>query len=369
MNDYTSYSAFINNDKSHGEPCAHTGLGIRCDDQAINLDEAQYPRTWSDNNNVDQLLSADTFDINNVPDLGILDFPCTNSTNINDDTTIIEATDSFLAQDPGYFFSPESMHSTRILPKQNCSSRSLSSSPCRLDGPSWGYTKIIPPSPSKLESGGSGSSSDVNDSFIYYSVDSSCSPFDLPTPLSEPLDRFSGQAATTMYSPDQMANAATPDYRPRVYSHLPPKPTLQDHPTPHFPQISASSSSHHIPTPSSPLKQIKKRRHTEARISMAQLYDRMGLADDPTEAGRRESCIMELLRKAGFEIGHKTWIRDTDESTRTRIIQDIFISTYDEFGYDKDLLELIVRRSAYYQMQRRLRQIRKRKKDMAAAKQ
>jgi hypothetical protein len=85
----------------------------------------------------------------------------------------------------------------------------------------------------------------------------------------------------------------------------------------------------------------------------------MGLDNNSSEARTRERRILGLLQKEGFALGERTWIRDTDEKQRKQIIDEIHRQTFNDYGYGKDLLELIVRRGTYYVMQGRLRRLRR----------
>lgn len=106
------------------------------------------------------------------------------------------------------------------------------------------------------------------------------------------------------------------------------------------------------------------RKQSESRISLPSLYIRMGLGHDHDTARTREQRILGILREEGFMLGERTWIRDTTENERNRIIDEIYNQTHAEYGYGKDLIEVIVRRGSYYLMQGRLRRIRRGKKAM-----
>ncbi|KAA8909739.1 hypothetical protein TRICI_004388 [Trichomonascus ciferrii] len=101
------------------------------------------------------------------------------------------------------------------------------------------------------------------------------------------------------------------------------------------------------------------RKPSDTRITLPELYERMGLGDNHTEARKREQRILELLRESGFKLGEQTWVRDTQEADRKKIIEELYSVTYPEYGYSKELIELIVRRGCYYVMQGRLRKLRK----------
>ncbi|ODQ68825.1 hypothetical protein LIPSTDRAFT_7384, partial [Lipomyces starkeyi NRRL Y-11557] len=75
----------------------------------------------------------------------------------------------------------------------------------------------------------------------------------------------------------------------------------------------------------------------------------------------REQHILGILQDQGFPLGERTWIRDTEEKERRRIIEEIYRQTRDLYGYERSLLEVIVRRGAYYLMQGRLRRLRRSK--------
>ncbi|KAK9453957.1 hypothetical protein V1511DRAFT_451820, partial [Dipodascopsis uninucleata] len=104
------------------------------------------------------------------------------------------------------------------------------------------------------------------------------------------------------------------------------------------------------------------RKQSESRIPLPDLHARMGLAHDPEEARSREQHILGILQEQGFPLGERTWIRDTEEKERLRIIEEIYKRTYDLYGYERSLLEVIVRRGAYYLMQGRLRRLRRSKR-------
>ncbi|KAK9476955.1 hypothetical protein V1514DRAFT_145411 [Lipomyces japonicus] len=103
----------------------------------------------------------------------------------------------------------------------------------------------------------------------------------------------------------------------------------------------------------------KFRKPSESRIPLHELHARMGLTHDPEEARSREQHILCLLQSQGFPLGYKTWIRDTDEVSRRKIVNEIFIQTKSSYNYEPALLEVIIRRGAYYLMQSRLRRIRR----------
>ncbi|ANB11925.1 hypothetical protein AWJ20_152 [Sugiyamaella lignohabitans] len=104
------------------------------------------------------------------------------------------------------------------------------------------------------------------------------------------------------------------------------------------------------------------RKHSESRMSLPELYNLMGLGHNPTEARTREKRVLDLLQKEGFLLGQRTWIRDTEQAERQRIIDNIYAITNKDYHYTKDLIELIIRRGTYYVMQGRLRRIRRNKR-------
>jgi hypothetical protein len=106
------------------------------------------------------------------------------------------------------------------------------------------------------------------------------------------------------------------------------------------------------------------RKQSESRIALPELYKRMGLGDNHDEARVREQRILNILRREGFQLGEQTWIRDTTEKERKRIIDTILHETQPEYGYSRELIEVVVRRGSYYLMQGRLRRIRRGKKAM-----
>lgn len=106
------------------------------------------------------------------------------------------------------------------------------------------------------------------------------------------------------------------------------------------------------------------RKQSESRIALPELYKRMGLGDNHDEARVREQRILNILRREGFQLGEQTWIRDTTEQERKRIIDTIVNETRPDYGYPRELIEVVVRRGSYYLMQGRLRRIRRGKKAM-----
>ena len=106
-------------------------------------------------------------------------------------------------------------------------------------------------------------------------------------------------------------------------------------------------------------KPKRPRKQSESRISLPELFIRMGLADNHEVARKREQRVLNLLRQQGFKLGERTWIRDTTEQERRQIIDEIYRQTFDEYGYGKDLIEVIIRRGSYYLMQGRLRRLRR----------
>lgn len=123
---------------------------------------------------------------------------------------------------------------------------------------------------------------------------------------------------------------------------------------------SSSSSSLDNSSACSGSKPIRKQ--SESRISLPELYQRMGLGHDHDTARSREQRILTILKKEGFRLGERTWIRDTSEKERRRMINEIYRQTYPDYHYSKELIEVIVRRGSYYLMQGRLRRIRRGKK-------
>lgn len=133
-----------------------------------------------------------------------------------------------------------------------------------------------------------------------------------------------------------------------------------------LPAPPAQSSSSNSSTAMSPSNTQAKplRKQSESRISLPELYIRMGLGHDHEEARIREQRILGILRAEGFKLGERTWIRDTTEHDRRRIIDTICRQTYNDYKYPRELIEVIVRRGSYYLMQGRLRRIRRGKKAM-----
>lgn len=109
------------------------------------------------------------------------------------------------------------------------------------------------------------------------------------------------------------------------------------------------------------------RKQSESRLSLPSLYARMGLANDHVLAREREQRVLHILQREGFKLGERTWIRDTTEKERKRIIDCIWNETFDDYGYGRELLEVIVRRGSYYLMQGRLRRIRRGRRAMLKA--
>ncbi|KAK9248771.1 hypothetical protein V1506DRAFT_202532 [Lipomyces tetrasporus] len=117
-----------------------------------------------------------------------------------------------------------------------------------------------------------------------------------------------------------------------------------------------------VPSSTTPARPPRApRKQSESRIPLPDLHARMGLAHDPDEARAREQHILGILQDQGFPLGERTWIRDTEEKDRRRIIEEIYRQTRDLYGYERSLLEVIVRRGAYYLMQGRLRRLRRSK--------
>lgn len=110
------------------------------------------------------------------------------------------------------------------------------------------------------------------------------------------------------------------------------------------------------------------RNRSISKMPLTKLYKMMGLENDHVKAKWREECIMDIVRAEGFDVGNQTWIRDTEDSTRKRIIESIYRQTK-EFGYNCELLEIIVRRGTYARMQSRLRQRRRHNKRTMALRQ
>lgn len=101
------------------------------------------------------------------------------------------------------------------------------------------------------------------------------------------------------------------------------------------------------------------RRRSISKMPLSQLYQVMGLSHNHGEALEREERIMLLLERHGFEVGEKTWIRDTEESQRRAILDSIYTETFKNYGYSKRLLEAIIRRGTYARMQSNLRRRRR----------
>jgi hypothetical protein len=126
-------------------------------------------------------------------------------------------------------------------------------------------------------------------------------------------------------------------------------------------------SQHDLAIASHPSPPRSQRKQSESRISLPELYKKMGLENDHAEAKVREERILGLLRAEGFDLGSRTWVRDTPQKDRAHIIDRIYEQTIDEFGFDKALIEIIVRRAIYYTQQGRLRKIRRKMKSHSVA--
>lgn len=98
-----------------------------------------------------------------------------------------------------------------------------------------------------------------------------------------------------------------------------------------------------------------------SKMPLAQMYAMMGLAHNHNLAKEREERVINIVRAEGFNVGSQTWIRDTEETERFRIINSILYQCK-SWGYDKSLIEIIVRRGTYSRMQSKLRQERRMKK-------
>lgn len=101
-----------------------------------------------------------------------------------------------------------------------------------------------------------------------------------------------------------------------------------------------------------------------SRISLPKLYALMNLSHNPDLANQRINTILQLLEAQGFLLTKQTWIRDTTKQQRQRIIRHIRDTTFAEFGYTEELIEIVIKRNSYYLMQGKLRKIRRRKKKM-----
>ncbi|ODV96187.1 hypothetical protein PACTADRAFT_33366 [Pachysolen tannophilus NRRL Y-2460] len=104
------------------------------------------------------------------------------------------------------------------------------------------------------------------------------------------------------------------------------------------------------------------RRHSDSRLSLAELTSFLKLGDDLKETATREKNILTVLKdELGFELGLKTWIRDTSLAKRVQLIENLteIVENRYHYGYDKKIIEVIVRRASYYTMQGRLRRERR----------
>lgn len=94
-----------------------------------------------------------------------------------------------------------------------------------------------------------------------------------------------------------------------------------------------------------------------SKIPLHMLHAIMGISDQYI-GKHHEDYIMWLLRQEGFHVGFQTWIRDTPEATRADIIERIY-SKVARLGYNRDIIELVIRRGTYVRMQGKLRRLRR----------
>ncbi|CDK24394.1 unnamed protein product [Kuraishia capsulata CBS 1993] len=104
------------------------------------------------------------------------------------------------------------------------------------------------------------------------------------------------------------------------------------------------------------------KRISDSRLSLPELAKILNLQDDHKETAKREREVLKVLKEElGFQLGQKTWIRDTPVAERNLLItqlRDICEERF-HYGYSKEILETIVRRASYYMMQGRLRRERR----------
>ncbi|GMM44943.1 hypothetical protein DAPK24_015180 [Pichia kluyveri] len=107
---------------------------------------------------------------------------------------------------------------------------------------------------------------------------------------------------------------------------------------------------------------------SDSRLSLAQLSIVLNLKGNDEETAKREKNILEILKNdLNFPIGEKTWIRDTPLIEREKIINKLtdLVELKFNYGYNKKILSIIVRRASYYMMQGRLRRERRLKRKKA----
>lgn len=105
-----------------------------------------------------------------------------------------------------------------------------------------------------------------------------------------------------------------------------------------------------------------ERRISDSRLSLQDLSKVLDLEHDQRETANRESQILKILKdELGFELGLRTWVRDTKSDEREKLIGALFAIVQERYnyGYSKDILEKVVRRASYYMMQGRLRRERR----------
>lgn len=95
-----------------------------------------------------------------------------------------------------------------------------------------------------------------------------------------------------------------------------------------------------------------------AKMPLSEMYREMGMQNNHSEGAEREVRIMQVVKSNGFDVGAQTWIRDTNEDTRNKIL-DALEAEFGSWGYDRALLEKIVRRGTYARMQSNLRRDRR----------
>ncbi|ANZ73253.1 BA75_01398T0 [Komagataella pastoris] len=106
----------------------------------------------------------------------------------------------------------------------------------------------------------------------------------------------------------------------------------------------------------------ERKKISDSRLSLPELSKILNLANNQKEASIREKNILNILQTTlGFPLGLKTWIRDTSSQERDALIDQLYINVQQNYnyGYSKEILEIIIRRASYYMMQGRLRRERR----------
>ncbi|AOA61750.1 hypothetical protein PP7435_CHR1-0451 [Komagataella phaffii CBS 7435] len=106
----------------------------------------------------------------------------------------------------------------------------------------------------------------------------------------------------------------------------------------------------------------ERKKISDSRLSLPELSKILNLANNQKEASVREKNILNILQTTlGFPLGLKTWIRDTSSQERDALIDQLYVNVQENYnyGYSKEILEIIIRRASYYMMQGRLRRERR----------